>query len=593
MANVQPHIIEKVIVDVTTKNKEVAFQIKDFINVFLKEEVFPSLEQYFESLESEFQGQTIQISKLNIDVNSTSDHNFRALKEDLKKQAIKELKRVIKSSEKDNENIRFLQVDKSEERALIYFLEKGIPPWWNASKEMSFLQEKRLQEFFVSPSFIKIFRDKITKESVQNRLINQFLDKEIKTLLESTFKIENVKISILQKAIVEKFIDLTPTVRKSIWKLYLDYFLNKKSAVFFEELVALIQFEKTRKEQGKRTDKLMEIVQLLSREFNMSITNNSILEELKTEIESVFSTRKIANKSLHHHPNKETKVIVNEQNKQKKDASFIDSKNKENVNKRKRGEKHSKDEVGLQKKDIDFQGEKALKNKDNFLSKLENKNKEKEPVDKVLKTTAHAESEEGKTALKAKSDLLNVKETTEEIVEPTLMEEAVFPEEKGEFYVENAGLILVHPFLKLFFENCNLLREDATIKNPELAIHLLHYLATKEEKQYENKMVFEKFLCGVSIHKSINRNVEISEELKEKTEDLLKAVITNWGSLNNASPDLLRYEFLQRSGKISFKEVNPKIVVERKVHDILLDKIPWTIGMCKLPWISKLIITDW
>ena len=41
MAHVQQHIIEKVFVDVATKNKEVAFQLKDSIDVFLKEEIFP------------------------------------------------------------------------------------------------------------------------------------------------------------------------------------------------------------------------------------------------------------------------------------------------------------------------------------------------------------------------------------------------------------------------------------------------------------------------------------------------------------------------------------------------------------------------
>jgi hypothetical protein len=137
------------------------------------------------------------------------------------------------------------------------------------------------------------------------------------------------------------------------------------------------------------------------------------------------------------------------------------------------------------------------------------------------------------------------------------------------------------------------LGNDSKITDPELAIHLLHYIATKKEKQFENKMIFEKFLCGVPIQKTIRRNIKISDELKQKSEELLEAVIANWTSLNSASTDLLRNEFLQRSGKISFKEDNPKIIVERKVYDILLDKIPWTLSLCKLPWNSKLIFTDW
>ena len=166
-------------------------------------------------------------------------------------------------------------------------------------------------------------------------------------------------------------------------------------------------------------------------------------------------------------------------------------------------------------------------------------------------------------------------------------------DEKGEYHIENAGLIILHPYLKDFFANCGLLDENNDVLNPELAIHLLHYLATKKEQQFESNMVFEKFLCGIAIEQSIRREVVIPEIMKQRAEDLLEAIVLHWGALNNASTDLLRNEFLQRSGKLSFKTENPKIIIERKVHDILLDRLPWTLGLCKLPWINKLIFTDW
>ena len=138
-----------------------------------------------------------------------------------------------------------------------------------------------------------------------------------------------------------------------------------------------------------------------------------------------------------------------------------------------------------------------------------------------------------------------------------------------------------------------MLNDAGKIVNLELAIHLLHYLATKKEQQYESNMVFEKFLCGIAIEQSIRREIIIPEALKLKAEKLLEAVITHWEALNNPSTDLLRNEFLQRAGKLSFKNENPKIIVERKVFDLLLDKLPWTLSLSKLPWIDKLIYTDW
>ena len=63
-------------------------------------------------------------------------------------------------------------------------------------------------------------------------------------------------------------------------------------------------------------------------------------------------------------------------------------------------------------------------------------------------------------------------------------------------YVQNAGLVLIHPFLKHFFSHCNLLDEDKQLKDPERCAHLLHYIATGRTKQAESDMVFEKFLCN-------------------------------------------------------------------------------------------------
>ena len=140
---------------------------------------------------------------------------------------------------------------------------------------------------------------------------------------------------------------------------------------------------------------------------------------------------------------------------------------------------------------------------------------------------------------------------------------------------------------------CGIIDENNSIKDVDLAIHTLHYLATKKEQQLESEMPFEKFLCGIPIKTPIKRHIQLSDIIKEQAEELLTSVIENWGILNNASTDLLRHEFLQRQGKLSFKEDNPKIVIERKTQDILVDRLPWGIGICRLPWLDHLVFTNW
>lgn len=162
----------------------------------------------------------------------------------------------------------------------------------------------------------------------------------------------------------------------------------------------------------------------------------------------------------------------------------------------------------------------------------------------------------------------------------------------SDLYIENAGLILLHPYLKQLLLNCELL-EGNEMNDPETAAHLLQYIATKKEMQFEHHMVFEKFLCNIPIDRPINRNIELTPDLKMHAEEMLRAVVANWQALGKASVDLLRNEYLQRPGKLILTEDNPKVIVERKTQDILLEKLPWSIGLCKLPWKKKIIFTDW
>ena len=143
------------------------------------------------------------------------------------------------------------------------------------------------------------------------------------------------------------------------------------------------------------------------------------------------------------------------------------------------------------------------------------------------------------------------------------------------------------------FKNCNLLNDNNDINNKELAAHILHYAATKEENDFEHRMLFEKFLCGIPMQQSIKREVQIEESHKACVEELLQSVVTHWSALKNSSSDILRSEFLQREGKLDLSEDNPKLFIERKTQDILLDKIPWNISIVKIPWIDKLMYTQW
>jgi len=158
--------------------------------------------------------------------------------------------------------------------------------------------------------------------------------------------------------------------------------------------------------------------------------------------------------------------------------------------------------------------------------------------------------------------------------------------------LENAGLILLHPFLKHFFSQTGLLQENE-LTDPELAAHALHYLATGKEQDWEHTLQFEKFLCGIPALHPVKREVEISAEIKEAADDLLKAAMDYWTGLRSTSPELLRVEFLQREAKIIDEGHASRLVFERKTHDILLDSLPWNLGIVKLSWHANLLYVEW
>lgn len=159
-------------------------------------------------------------------------------------------------------------------------------------------------------------------------------------------------------------------------------------------------------------------------------------------------------------------------------------------------------------------------------------------------------------------------------------------------YIDNAGIIVLHPFLKHFFTNIDLLKDDE-LKDKELAVQLLHYIATGNEEDWEHTMLFEKFLCDMSLDFPLSKKSLITKKHKKEVEELLDAVLENWKLLGNSSRELLQNEFLARPGKLFQDNVSPRLVVERKTQDILLDQLSWNISIIKLPWTKQIIYATW
>jgi hypothetical protein len=160
-------------------------------------------------------------------------------------------------------------------------------------------------------------------------------------------------------------------------------------------------------------------------------------------------------------------------------------------------------------------------------------------------------------------------------------------------YVSNAGTVLLAPFLMTFFDRVGVAK-DRQLFEPGLAMALIHYLATGQEKAAEFQLALPKILCGWEMEQAVELPAILPDHMKDEARQLLSAVIEHWRILKNTSPEGLQESFLQRQGKITLTESDEWLLqVEQKSFDMVLQHLPWSFQLIKLPWMSRLLRTEW
>jgi hypothetical protein len=162
--------------------------------------------------------------------------------------------------------------------------------------------------------------------------------------------------------------------------------------------------------------------------------------------------------------------------------------------------------------------------------------------------------------------------------------------------VDDAGLILLWPYLSRYFDQTELLKDNQFRSDAAAArgVMLLRFLATGETSSKDPKLALAKVLCGLPFEAPIPKSIDLDKFERTVSEGLLAAVWQNWTVLKNSSIDSLRGAFLQREGSLTRRE-EPiwRLKVEPESFDILLDRLPWTIGMVKLPFMAHPISMQW
>ncbi len=167
--------------------------------------------------------------------------------------------------------------------------------------------------------------------------------------------------------------------------------------------------------------------------------------------------------------------------------------------------------------------------------------------------------------------------------------------EENVYFLENAGLVILHPFFEALFSSHKYLDESGFVSLDihRKAVLLSQFLVTGEFDIQEHQLLLNKILCSYPINETIDSFLELSEEEQKDANELLLSVIEHWTALKATSVAGLRSSFLQRQGKLTEREDHWLLQVEQKSYDVLMNYLPWGIGFIKLPWMDKRVIVEW
>ena len=117
-------------------------------------------------------------------------------------------------------------------------------------------------------------------------------------------------------------------------------------------------------------------------------------------------------------------------------------------------------------------------------------------------------------------------------------------------FVNNAGLIILAPYLGMLFERCGLMEKSKfkSVHDLNRAVKLLEYAAIGEQNSEEHQLVMHKVLCGLHPTYVLEPVDDLTETDKEIVDGLLHAVTQQWAPLKSSSIDSLRSSFLAREG---------------------------------------------
>lgn len=221
------HIINKVFLEVNTRNKEKAYFIKNNIDAFLKHNLFPQLELLLNINETPEIIYRIEKLNLNFNLNLKNWNKLEEIQPQIEKQFEQALKQTIENKTITTESNFYskktqkISPEKNAETTVLFFFKNGFLPWYG--KKNQIVQITTQQEWL---------------KHLENRSFQQ----ELKTVfLESETAIQRFIIQFSHENVILYFIyilQLTPKNQQFI-RRFIQKNTQKTTELFFEFLIRI------------------------------------------------------------------------------------------------------------------------------------------------------------------------------------------------------------------------------------------------------------------------------------------------------------------------------------------------------------------
>jgi len=586
------HIIQQQFFDIRSATQQDSLELQQQISQLYWEAIAPALERLFDAYATS--EEVLRIDRLEIDLGTLDrDKLAEELVEAIVRAVREQLDELTLGNSLFKENIQRLPVRHHQFDQWLLFLETGTPAW-NAQGIDEAEQETLVLEMLASEQFAIqrlniLFR---RQPHTLDRVIRQYPDTFLARLVEVFTGTAHGELPAMQR-LLEKivrhqlFIPTAPPPLRALhrslfWKhLFQKVAVARKKLNSIEVIVTFIQ-------ENWPIQALYNSLSAWQREAKSWSADEQRL------FEAIFQQNKLQ-EFLSEKESSPVETLELPNQKKKPEDTPAEATDTPSEKPKENEPPEEIDEHRLSQSDAELQAEKE---RERLANDQEEKRPGEPPAKMVDEQSTHTTKEDAETLEQDKRPTAEKQSSEGKSYDHHSTDPIDFfkklPADTS-YYVENAGIILLHPFLAHYFRGGELL-QDKHFKDAEaqeLAVHLLYYLATKEEHPAEPKLLLPKFLCGLPFPHPIDRYLELPEALKQEAENVLQAALNHWGALPNTSPDGLREGFLQRDGKLEKRGDDWFLLVESKTLDILLNKLPWNISLVKLPWLKDLLRVEW